>query len=249
MAQSVRLLPPPNPNVLQARDIASITPGSIPQLLMDALSIRQTVFVEEQHVPAENELDSDDPRSWHWVVYASGSEERANLDHDGSSSEKQKLVTDGTSPVATIRLVPPPHEHHGNGGEGDHKGHEYVGDEMAGSNKSIWDGQEPYIKLGRLATLKEYRKTGLGHLLANTAIEWATQTASEINEQKEVAVAKQEESAERNLKWKGLILVHAQKNITERFWSSMGFVRDEGMSEWWEDGILHVGMWRRVQVN
>ena len=47
--------------------------------------------------------------------------------------------------------------------------------------------------------------------------------------------------------WKGLVLVHAQKEI-ERFWAGLGFVRDEGMGVWWEEGIEHVGMWRRVDL-
>lgn len=45
-------------------------PASVPQLFLDAMRVREEVFVHEQGVPLENELDSDDARSWHWVVYA-----------------------------------------------------------------------------------------------------------------------------------------------------------------------------------
>ena len=47
--------------------------------------------------------------------------------------------------------------------------------------------------------------------------------------------------------WKGLVLVHAQKEI-ERFWVALGFVKDEAMGEWWEDGIEHVAVWKRVKL-
>ena len=248
MVQFVDILLPPGPSVLQARDIASITPGSIPRLLADALSIRQTVFVEEQNVPAENELDSDDPRSWHWVAYASASENGSAISDEEGSDDQRRPSTGENMPIATIRLIPPPHKSHYDGYNGEREGHEHLGDEKAGSSNSIWDGREPYVKLGRLATLKDYRKIGFGRLLAKTVIEWAAQNASEVSEPTERAVAREQDGDERSERWKGLILVHAQKDITERFWSTIGFVRDEGMGEWWEDGILHVGMWRRIHL-
>ena len=46
--------------------------------------------------------------------------------------------------------------------------------------------------------------------------------------------------------WRGLLcLVHAQKGV-ERFYTSCGFVGDESMGRWWEEGIEHLGMWKRV---
>ncbi|WP_225046954.1 GNAT family N-acetyltransferase [Lacticaseibacillus kribbianus] len=38
----------------------------------DALAIRQTVFVEEQHVPADLEVDADEARAIHFVAYENG---------------------------------------------------------------------------------------------------------------------------------------------------------------------------------
>lgn len=41
-------------------------PG-VPKVFLDAMEVREEVFVKEQGVPIENEYDSDDPRSCHWV--------------------------------------------------------------------------------------------------------------------------------------------------------------------------------------
>ncbi|PWW71935.1 hypothetical protein C7212DRAFT_69919, partial [Tuber magnatum] len=60
----------------------------------DAMVVRKAVFVEEQGVPAENELDENDKRSYHMVAY----------DSDGDASEKV--------PIGTIRIIPGPHKSH-----------------------------------------------------------------------------------------------------------------------------------------
>jgi len=38
-----------------------------PKTFIDAMKVREQVFVDEQGVPLENEIDSDDHRSCHWV--------------------------------------------------------------------------------------------------------------------------------------------------------------------------------------
>ena len=47
--------------------------------------------------------------------------------------------------------------------------------------------------------------------------------------------------------WKGLVLVHAQVYI-EKVWARYGFVRDESMGVWDEEGIDHIGMWKRLEL-
>ena len=42
-------------------------------------------------------------------------------------------------------------------------------------------------------------------------------------------------------------MVHAQKQV-QGFWEKYGFKVDEGMGTWDEEGIEHVGMWRRIAV-
>src|SRR5947209_7299374 len=62
--------------------------GTDSQVFKDAMIVRTAVFVEEQLVPAENELDNDDARSFHIVAYEAG-----------SSSGK-------ATPAGTIRVIP-----------------------------------------------------------------------------------------------------------------------------------------------
>ncbi len=104
----------------------------------------------------------------------------------------------------------------------------------------MWDGREPYIKIGRMATLEEYRGRGIAQRLIDESLDWAKSHAVELSsdESREVGDVPQ---------WRGLVLSHAQKNIKE-WWGRMGFVIDEGLGVWWEEGIEHVGMWRRVEV-
>jgi hypothetical protein len=42
-------------------------PSNVSQIFLDAMEVREEVFVKEQGVPPENEYDSDDPRACHWV--------------------------------------------------------------------------------------------------------------------------------------------------------------------------------------
>jgi hypothetical protein len=42
-------------------------PAHIPKTFIDAMEVREEVFVKEQGVPLTNEFDSDDSRSCHWV--------------------------------------------------------------------------------------------------------------------------------------------------------------------------------------
>lgn len=41
--------------------------GDVPKTFLDAMEIREQVFVDEQNVLLQNEFDSDDARSCHWV--------------------------------------------------------------------------------------------------------------------------------------------------------------------------------------
>jgi hypothetical protein len=42
-------------------------PGNIPKTFLDAMEVREEVFVQEQGVPLDNEFDADDARACHWV--------------------------------------------------------------------------------------------------------------------------------------------------------------------------------------
>ncbi|KAJ9129598.1 hypothetical protein NKR19_g10288 [Coniochaeta hoffmannii] len=206
---------------------------NIPQTFRDAMIVRQQVFVQEQRVPMHYEYDEDDPRSAHWVLY---------------SQTAAALI-----PVGTIRLVPFPHPAH------PVSGGVYVDGRLVAVNpvsayppptgnsvpadrsttyhnyNSNSNGSEPYLKLGRLAIVPSHRGRRLAGVLINAAIDWAVRNSAYFNH-------------EHGPEWKGLVLIHAQKSAV-RVWRYAGFIEDEGMGSWWEEGMEHVGMYRRVNVD
>ncbi|KAK8245211.1 acyl-CoA N-acyltransferase [Phyllosticta capitalensis] len=282
MSQFISFLPP-TPTI--ANYDASLraseqTAADIPQTFKDAMTVRERVFVEEQNIPLENEFDADDPRSFHWVVYASvgatGSTngfQPSNGATNGSETEQEERRRSDPSAyrvaVGVVRLVPPPHPPHPapsdahaldnslaapatfvpktNGtaspnGNGHARSHS--------SDDLDTHTAPPYIKLGRLAILKPYRKLGLSSLLVRTALDWAAQNAHVIcppASPEAVEIAKIEGREGSLVSWDGSTLVHAQAPL-EKFYGTFGFVKDEAMGVWDEEGIDHVGMWLKVKL-
>ncbi|PYH83067.1 hypothetical protein BO82DRAFT_45269 [Aspergillus uvarum CBS 121591] len=242
MTFTTHLLPPPSPSPSSNPKFTLPTPTTPspptnPPLLTDALTIRQTVFIDEQHCSAEEEIDADDGRSWHWVVYHSSKPTSTGTDTTDRESSPPEAMGSSRTPVATIRLVPPPNVH-------EHQHHAHNGAENGAEQE-----QEPYIKLTRVAVLREYRGYGLGRAVVETALAWAREHAREIDE---AAVAFARASAEKDgvevvarPVWNGLVLVHAQTQV-EKMYERCGFVTDEGMGRWDENEIEHLGMWRRL---
>ncbi|PBP15341.1 acetyltransferase [Diplocarpon rosae] len=111
------------------------------------------------------------------------------------------------------------------------------------------DGREPYIKLGRLAVLQEFRGSGIAKMLVNSALLWAQQNATLFNPSILVIgmeKMKTEVGGEVPV-WRGLVCVHAQKQV-EKTWAKWGFKLDEEMGTWQEEGIEHVGMFTRLEL-
>ena len=191
-------------------------PNTNPTVFEDGMIIRKRVFIDEQKCSADAEIDSDDTRSWHWVLY------------DASNGTPK--------PVGVIRLVPPPQTPHSN----------VVAGSELGPDRDNYDWtHEPCIKLTRVAIMPEYRGLGLGRRLVETALEWAAVHGVEIDEAVQIAARGEEVTPGR---WQGLVLVHAQVDV-ERMYASLGFQTDESLGRWDEEGIEHVGMFRRVVVN
>ncbi|KAL7266775.1 hypothetical protein RUND412_010659 [Rhizina undulata] len=182
----------PNPTIT----LSPPTLGTNSQTFKDAMIVRTEVFVHEQSVPAENELDSDDSRSFHLVAYATS-------EIDGKEE---------TIPVGTIRIVPAPHAPH----------------------EGVIDGN--YIKFGRMATLNAFRGLGVGRLLVEAAVEFVERNPGSVR-------PRHGEGRELKGEWDGRCLAHAQSGV-KKWWAARGFVEDEKMGEWDEEGIMHVGMWR-----
>ncbi|KAI9810101.1 MAG: hypothetical protein M1827_006712 [Pycnora praestabilis] len=224
----------------------------VPETFKEAMSIREEVFVHEQHVPLENEFDADDSRSFHWIVYASVSNAQGGSPNSGAEDRKNSATN--RMPVGTIRLVPPPHPPHPKPGTThaiDNAEAEGPDADETMSKTSFHDGKEPYIKLGRLATLPAYRGLGLGRLLVNGALDWASKNPQAIlplrSPTSREAARVESGSSEAQEQWHGLVLLHAQKSV-QGMWGKYGFDTDGSMGVWDEEGIDHVGMWKRIQV-
>lgn len=292
------------------------------RIFAQAMEIREQVFVVEQGVALENELDADDARSFHWVVYVNVSKtpkpfvldsDRTPEDLAAEAAEKQKQRENENDPnrsravsstriaVGTVRLVPPPHTPHsqpaaahgitnaststrkpsatfhlGDGDGSDNEAEKTQPHPRTEPGKStINPTNEPYVKLGRLAVLKEYRGMNLGKLLLETALEFAREYPSTlvprlgiIDRENANLAEKRRQSASAGAAgrsgsgagaggrpsafvdvgpWKGLVCAHAQVHL-EGTYKKWGFERDAGMGTWWEEGIEHVGMWKRLKL-
>jgi len=170
-------------------------PAGAPKTFLDAMDVRIKVFCDEQHCAIEPELDEDDPRSWHWVVYP---------------VESASDASNPGEPVSVIRIVPPPHGPHPNGDQD--------------------PDEEPYVKLGRVATVQHARGKGLSRLVTEEAFRWLSDHSDEVGHG-----------------WKGLVLTHAQVDV-QKMYAKLGFVTDEKLGRWDEEGIQHLGMWKRIAL-
>ena len=190
----IQVQPPPGNVVAPNGFPADPRPKNAPQIFLDAMKIRIEIFCDEQKCAVEPELDEDDPRSWSWVAYQQ------------SPNALEKV------PVATLRIVPPPHAPHPNGFHD--------------------PDEEPYVKLTRVATMTHARGQGLNKLLMSNAFEYLVSSQpNQISSQ-----------------WKGLVLTHAQVSV-EGLYTKLGFVTDERLGRWDEEGIEHLGMWRRLYLS
>lgn len=207
---------PPGPNtklVLPGQGITN------PPTFNDAMIVRMRVFVDEQKCSAEGEIDSDDARSWQWVMY------------DPNSANAK-------APVAVIRLVPPPQPPHALLTHPE---------DIATKILPEFDWvHEPCIKLTRVAVMPEYRGKGLGRRLVDTALDWASDHKAEIDEAA-AQLASMSDGTASVKKWEGLVLVHAQVDV-EQMYRGLGFQTDESLGRWDEEGIEHVGMFRRLKL-
>lgn len=90
--------------------------------------------------------------------------------------------------------------------------------------------EAPYMKLTRVATVVHARGRGINKKLLNDALTWLAEHPDEVGNG-----------------WKGLVLTHAQTAV-EGMYAKMGFVTDERLGRWDEEGIEHLGMWKQLQV-
>jgi len=108
-----------------------------------------------------------------------------------------------------------------------------------------------YIKLGRLAVIPEFRKAGISKLLIETALGFAKEHPYDIMPQfdpTKFEALRQEYDRGIGMDWRGLVLVHSQVGV-QKVWRRYGFEKDESMGVWDEEGIDHVGMWKKMDIS
>ncbi len=236
----IQLLEPCNLDAYNRHLLSSSQPEEVPSLFLDAMKVREAVFVQEQGVPLQSEFDEDDARSCHWILYDPFPTDSPQ-DPPGAAAKP--------APICTIRLVPYPHPPHPLPGgvyeavEGELllRGPIGPGGQIllppppeqgsASNSSSPHHTDEPYIKLGRLALLKDFRGRKLGLVLVRAALGWIRENPSYFDKN-------QPDDAP---KFAGLVRIHAQESVV-RLWEKAGFEVDNSAGRWWEEGIPHVGM-------
>ncbi|CAK3862158.1 acetyltransferase like [Lecanosticta acicola] len=215
----------------QPKNDAADPARAVPQGFIDAMLVREEVYVRGQKIPLENELDQDDARSFHWVAYASIPIKGVVANGNAHDQQARKSSNSTKIPIGTIRLVPPPHP--------PHPGHEFT--------KFADGGKESYIKLGRLAVIPEFRKAGVSKLLIESALGYAREHPYEVGPQLDPASLEALKKGTA-INWRGLVIIHAQTGV-QKVWKRYGFETDEGAGHWDEEGIDHVLMWKRLDVS
>jgi predicted GNAT family N-acyltransferase len=192
------------------------------------MTVRHDVFVKEQNCAADAERDEDDARSWEFVIYA----KKPQGEH---AQEEMKEEEEEEKPVAVVRLVPPPHAPH-----------DTLHDPARASEFPRFDTvHEPYVKVTRVAVLKEFRGLGLAGRVMRVAEEWAAANKEAIDAMyRRVAGDIQQQPKG----WNGLVGLHAQVQV-EKMYQRMGYEKDGSLGTWDEEGIQHVGMFKRVALN
>jgi GNAT superfamily N-acetyltransferase len=181
--------------------------------------------------------------------------EPEQTDEAGNIVKLKQSVT-RSQPIGTIRLVPFPHLPHPEPGSSYIAGALETGLDAESSEPPPYivdrpttyhDGKESYIKLGRIAVLKEFRGSGIAKMLVNAAMTWAQQNPTFFNPSIEGMDNLGVSSTGEIPVWKGLMCAHAQEQVAKA-WAKWGFQLDEGMGTWIEEGLNHVGMFQRLDI-
>ncbi|KAK8078129.1 gcn5-related n-acetyltransferase [Apiospora saccharicola] len=295
-------------------------PRPVSKVFLDAMSVREAVFVDEQKMPLEFEYDNDDPRSCHWVIYASVSRvvEPEVIDEATGLVIRSRRSETHSLPIGTMRIVPFPHPPHPkpDGWYEDYKlverpgnGAKQAGGSTAAKDNNVTldgsrdteakstssstpststlkpatgpagadpglgsgattlaatptpppyaqdrattlhDGQEPYMKVGRLAVLPAYRGRHIAGQLWTAARRWleANPRYFDPSVTEKGMDALNAEQASEIPRWGGLVCAHAQEAVVKTY-QRWGFQIDEGMGRWYEEGVPHVGMFTRLNT-
>ncbi|KAH8699184.1 acyl-CoA N-acyltransferase, partial [Talaromyces proteolyticus] len=204
------------------------SPSNNHPVFTDAMAIRHAVFVDEQCCSADAEIDADDARSWEFVVYA-------HPTPTTTTTTPPSEVEDRGRPVGVVRLVPPPHA--------PHETLHYP--DRAAEHDKFDVRHEPYVKVTRVAVVREFRGYGISRKLMEVLEDWARRNRERVEEMMEYVL--REDGGVGGRRWNGLIGLHAQVQV-EKMYARLGYETDMAMGRWDEEGIEHVGMFKRVSL-
>ncbi len=170
-----------------------------------------------------------DTMTGRWVVTAA----------EGADPSAPPVLPTASTPPSQLTFVPAKEPAPGEGPRGEREPEPTPAGDRA---TSLHDGKEPYVKLGRIAVLAPYRSARIGRYLVQTTLDWIRTHPTYFDEHGAASAA-----AAATTKFSGLVCVHAQTHATG-FYTRLGFVVDEGMGTWWEEGIPHVGMFLRLDL-
>ncbi|KAH9907946.1 hypothetical protein F4778DRAFT_454758 [Xylariomycetidae sp. FL2044] len=111
------------------------------------------------------------------------------------------------------------------------------------------DGKEPYVSLGRVAVLPEFRGHRIAGQLWGTAKAWLRENPAFFNPSvKELGLDQLRVGVSGDIpQWNGLVCCHAQEAVV-KVYERWGFQVDKGMGRWFEEGVPHVGMFQRLEI-
>lgn len=248
--------------------------AEIDPIFLDAMKVRHNVFILEQKVPLESELDEDDTRSVHWVAHMTDS-------GDNTSPLSQQAV-------GTIRVVPYPQPAHPTPGGAysiidgavilkgkwvrkDSQGTaaavappthktpkselEYLpateADHEAENLAAVGPDRATSMHDGKEPYVKLGRIAVLSSFRGFRLGQYLVQTAVDWIQKNPTYFDKVDPmaaAATAETKFNGLVCLHAQVQALG-FYEKLGFEVDEGMGTWWEEGIPHVGMFSRLDLS
>jgi predicted GNAT family N-acyltransferase len=111
------------------------------------------------------------------------------------------------------------------------------------------DGKEPYIKLGRVAVIPEFRGHRIAVQLWDAVRKWLLENPTYFNPSvMELGLDRLKIGTLDDIpKWNGLVCVHAQEAVI-KIYEQWGFRVDKEMGRWYEEDIPHVGMFLRLEM-
>ncbi|KAJ5490726.1 hypothetical protein N7539_002293 [Penicillium diatomitis] len=264
----------PDPSLQSASAITNSSSNENPPVFNDAMKVRARVFIHEQHCSVEGEIDEDDPRSWQWVIYATEAPSTTHSPSPLASGTPQPVAVIRLVPPPHLPHEALFHDDAVQDFSNDHglssqplPSYDWTHEPCIKITRVAVLPEFRGLGLGRklLDVALDWASTHAEEI-DNAARQLAirvgvgsgagreSQHESTGSDSQSPAASMGHRGAEQRrdekvstAPWRGLVLVHAQVDV-EAMYRGMGFTQDKALGMWDEEGIQHVGMFRRVDV-